>query len=536
MMEPCKTSISVAVLFVIATVLQVAAKAYPFHKFQKSLETKPGNILFIICDAMDGRLIGNDNTALTMEHINGRLVSNGVTFTNAYTNSPICCPSRSALWSGLHTHITESWNNFKGLPDSFPTWKDSLDAGGYDTKILGKTDYTSGDHSVSNRVEAWTRDVNFTLAQEGRPTPVLVGDEETRRIELSDWKNVDKAKEWLKNRTPSQDKPFLLYIGINLPHPYKTSQEGPHAGGSTFKTSPYWLKHVDMSKVTIPKWTPLDEMHPVDYYETATKNCTSHFTEDEIRKVRAYYYGMCAEVDGMVGELLDQLDSSGFTNSTYIIFTSDHGDLAMEHRQFYKMSMYEGSSHVPLIVTSPTHKLNIKVKDPVSLVDIFPTLMDMAEILSPPGLNGSSLMPYLGMTTANQDRPDWVLSQYHGCNVNMSTYMLRMGDWKYVAFGNGNQVSPHLFNLAEGTDELYDYAAERPDIVNMMDIKLRTVIDYPQVSQQVKKYNKDSFMSWKKTLGDKYSETIANLRWFMDFQKDAKRNEQKIQEWLDAPM
>ncbi|XP_070543419.1 arylsulfatase K-like [Ptychodera flava] len=531
MMVGMITSLSVFFIMISSNI----AIQEPRHGITTTRGSHRRNVVFIICDAMDGRLVGNNESASEMSNINGRLVQNGVTFTSAYTNSPICCPSRSALWSGLYTHITQTWNNYKGLPKGYPTWKDYLDKAGYDTKILGKTDYTVGDHSLSNRVEAWTREVNFTLAQEGRPTPVLVGDEHTRRIKEEDWSNVDLAKDWLKSRTPG-GKPFLLYIGIVLPHPYKTTQEGPRAGGSTFKTSPYWLKKVDRSKITIPKWKPLDQMHPVDYYETATKNCTSNFTEDEILKIRAYYYGMCAEVDGMVGELLDTLDISGFSNSTSIIFTSDHGEMAMEHRQFYKMTMYEASSHVPLIITSPdkeTH--NTKVDDPVSLIDVYPTLMDITETSGPPGLNGTSLMPYLERRVAHHGRPHWVLSQYHGCNINMSTYMLRKGKWKYITYGNGFQVSPHLFNLDKDPDELLDYAETRKDIVMEMDKTLRTILDYPTVSKAVNKYNKESFVAWKNSLGDKYGATIANLRWFKDWQKDPKGNEQKIEEWLNSP-
>nr|XP_002732869.2 PREDICTED: arylsulfatase K-like [Saccoglossus kowalevskii] len=485
---------------------------------------------------MDGRLVGNNLTAVNMANINNRLVSHGVTFTNAYTNSPICCPSRSALWSGLYTHITHAWNNHEGLPADYPTWKIKLEKAGYDSKILGKTDYVSGRHTLSNRVEAWTRNVNFTLAQEGRPTPVLVGNKTTIRVKDVDWDNIDKAKDWLENRKSSKaTKPFLLYIGINLPHPYSTPGEGEHPGGSTFMTSPYWLQYVDMSKVTIPKWTPLDKMHPVDYYESATKNCTSHFTKDEIRKIRAYYYGMCAEVDGMVGEILDQLDSLGLTNTTQVIFTSDHGEMAMEHRQFYKMTMYEASSHVPLIITNPTvpSRQGVAVNDPVSLVDIFPTLMDMAAIHHPVGLNGTSLMPYLE-GKSHVKKPDWVLSQYHGCNVNMSAYMLRRQEWKYITYGNGKQVAPHLFNLDEDPDELHDYANERHDIIAEMDNKLRSIIDYADITNEVSRYNKESFSSWKTSIGDKYSDTIANLRWWKDWQKDPNGNEQRIEEWLKS--
>ena len=96
--------------------------------------------------------------------------------------------------------------------------------------------------SCSNRVEAWVRDVQFLLRQEGRPVTQLVGNMSTVRIMRKDWENTDKATEWIRQRAAPSHQPFALYLGLNLPHPYKTEALGPTAGGSTFLTSPYWLK------------------------------------------------------------------------------------------------------------------------------------------------------------------------------------------------------------------------------------------------------------------------------------------------------
>ncbi|XP_066272588.1 arylsulfatase K-like [Branchiostoma lanceolatum] len=495
------------------------------------------NIVFVICDSMDGRLIGQGpDSVVDLPNLN-YMVQNGVNFRNTYTNSPICCPSRSALWSGLHTHVTQSWNNYKGLPRNYPTWQVRLEQQGYHTQVYGKTDYVSGDHSESNRVEAWTRNVNFTLAQEGRPTPVLVGNSSTDRIQLKDWLSTDLASKWLLHDAPKQQKPWLLYLGLNLPHPYPTPSMGENPGGSTFMTSPYWLKKVDSSKVTIPKWLPFSQMHPVAYYSSATKNCTSDFTREEIMKIREYYYGMCAETDAMLGQVLDALKASGQTDSTYVFFTSDHGELAMEHRQFYKMSMYEASAHVPMVLTGPDVPAGKALDDLTSLVDVFPTFMDIANATKSPALNGTSLLPLLKDSADRQERPDWVLSQYHGCNVNMSTYMLRTGSLKYITFGDGpNQVSSQLFDLDEDPDELHNLAKERPDLVRQLDDKLRELVDYPAVTREVQEYNRESFSAWKAKLGSRYKDEIANLRWWKDWQKDPQGNEERIEEWLNQPI
>ncbi|KAK5871605.1 hypothetical protein PBY51_004476 [Eleginops maclovinus] len=282
--------------------------------------TRP-NIVMVMSDAFDGRLTFDPGSKVVQLPYVKYLRELGTTFLNAYTNSPICCPSRAAMWSGQFVHLTQSWNNYKCLDANATTWMDLLEENGYVTKSMGKLDYTSGSHSVSNRVEAWTRDVQFLLRQEGRPVTQLVGNTSTVRIMRKDWENTDKAAQWIHQRAASSHKPFALYLGLNLPHPYKTESLGPPAGGSTFLTSPYWLKKVSSELITVPKWLPVDAMHPVDYYSTFTKNCSGVFTVEEIKNIRAFYYAMCAEADAMLGQVISALRETDLLNNTVVIFT-----------------------------------------------------------------------------------------------------------------------------------------------------------------------------------------------------------------------
>ncbi|XP_032819817.2 arylsulfatase K [Petromyzon marinus] len=313
------------------------------------------NIVLVVCDSMDGRLVTAPRPPVPLPWIE-RLAAAGAAFATAYTNSPVCCPSRAALWSGLHTHVTAAWNNHKCLPPGYPTWLDRLRAeAGYTTAVFGKTDFTSGGHSLSNRVEAWTRGVpGLLLRQEPRPRAELVGSERTRRVQLRDWNNTDRAVRWIRDVAPGR-APFALYLGLNLPHPYKTPSAGPDAGSSTFRTSPHWLHRVRRGAVVVPRWLPRDEAHPCDAYATFVKNCSGPFADDEVIAVRAAYYAMCAETDAMLGAVVRALGAAGFhlRGDTYVAFTCDHGELALEHRQYYKMSMYEGSARVPLVIAGP---------------------------------------------------------------------------------------------------------------------------------------------------------------------------------------
>ncbi|XP_007426028.2 arylsulfatase K, partial [Python bivittatus] len=202
------------------------------------------NVVMVMCDSFDGRLTfhpENETVALPFITLMRR---QGSLFLNAYTNSPICCPSRAAMWSGLFTHLTESWNNFKGLDPNYTTWMDLMENKGYYIKKYGKLDYTSGHHSLSNRVEAWTRNVDFLLQQEGRPVAKLIGNKTYIRVMQKDWKVTDEATTWIKNEATKLSQSFVLYLGLNLPHPYPSPSSGENYGASTFLTSPYWLQRV----------------------------------------------------------------------------------------------------------------------------------------------------------------------------------------------------------------------------------------------------------------------------------------------------
>ncbi|XP_048359586.1 arylsulfatase K isoform X2 [Sphaerodactylus townsendi] len=439
------------------------------------------NVVVVMCDSFDGRLTfypGNETVILPFINLMKR---DGSLFLNAYTNSPICCPSRAAMWSGLFNHLTESWNNFKGLDPNYTTWMNLMEKHGYYTQKYGKIDYTSGHHSLSNRVEAWTRNVDFLL-----------------------------------------------------------QQEGENHGASTFLTSPYWLERVKYKAIRIPKWSPFSELHPVDYYSSYTKNCTGKFTQKEIRDIRAHYYAMCAETDAMLGEIISALNETGLLKNTLIIFTADHGELAMEHRQFYKMSMYEASSHIPLLIMGPSIKSQ-HISGVVSLVDIYPTLLDAARIPIPKNLSGYSLLPLILEKTENnipprKQHPGWVLSEFHGCNVNSSTYMLRTGKWKYIAYSDDHSVSPQLFDLSADPDELTNVATKFPKMTQSLNRKLHSIIDYPKVSALVEQYNKQEFIKWKHSVEQNYSDILANLRWHQDWKKHPKKYEYEIDKWIKGNM
>mmetsp|Transcript_6080 Transcript_6080/g.15015 ORF Transcript_6080/g.15015 Transcript_6080/m.15015 type:complete len:212 (+) Transcript_6080:1-636(+) len=160
----------------------------------------------------------------------------------------------------------------------------------------------------------------------------------------------------------------------------------------------------------------------------------------------------------------------------------------MEHRQVWKNSMYEASSRVPMVISGPNIPKGKVVSTLVSLLDVYPTLLDMVTAPHPSFLQGYSLLP-LAMGH-RQSRPDYIVSQYHSNMGNTGSFMIRQGPWKYIAFGNTlpayKNYEPQLFDVDTDPEELKDVAASTPDVASRLDGLLRSVVDYQVVDKEVK--------------------------------------------------
>ena len=438
------------------------------------------NIILLQPDSWDGRVLGYlGHPAMRRATPNlDRLAARGTAFRNAYTSHPVCCPSRANMWSGRYTQHVESWNNHKGLSETDRTFKSYLETAGYRFASkeggFGKHDYLSGGHTMFNRVVEWTAPANIRLPQFRMARPEVIP--EDKEPHQSDWTRVEEARRFVRQEA-KRGSPFFLYVGLSLPHP-------------PFVTKRKWLDLVESGAISVP---PEDEeVHPVMSYQRISKDWQHGFSPDAVRKTRAIYYAMCAETDSMVGAIVDEVERLGLAGNTYIVVTSDHGENNMEHRQYYKMNMYESSARVPLVVCGPGVRRGLVLDNIVSLVDLFPTLLEMGGVAPPAGIDGESLMPLL-TGRSNRSR-NWAYAMYSGCSANTSMFMLRDGDWKYIAYPG---YRPQLFNLREDPEEVSNLAARSPEVLSGMDKKLRAVVDCDEVHGRVLAYDRASFRAWR---------------------------------------
>lgn len=488
------------------------------------------NIIFIHAESLDGRKLGcMGHPALLKATPNiDQLSREGVLFQNAYTNCPVCNPSRASMWTGKYPNYRNCWNNHEGLRDNVRTFRDTFISSGYRTAAIGPLDFKYGKHSIRDRIGSWTRSAMIHRPISRTPFQKVVADGEAY---IQDWQWIQKALNEL-HEAKSDERPFWLYLTTGLVHPPFIAEQ----------------RHMDLIEkegIDIPTLMELEETkHPAITYQRVTKNCDKRFSENLVRQIRHIYFAMIAALDEMVGRVMQMVDDMGFTDSTYVVFSSDHGEMAGDQNQILKRNMYEASARVPLIVKGPGIRVGEIVEKPVSLVDLYPTFMDMANISykkfsGRPGysetLDGESLMPQL--TGVDDIKRDWVMCEYHGDRACTGTFMIRKENWKYVKHMG---FESELFNLENDPNEIYNLAVERLDVASKMEATLTSVFDCEAIDLRAKIYDREQFVKWRNEakLEGSYRDTMAQVYSGFDQQSIEEispwesDDEDKIEEWL----
>jgi choline-sulfatase len=496
----------------------------------------PPNIIFLQTDSMDGRLL--DSTSdyylkLKSDGFKSLLVDNGANFIRQYTNSPQCVPSRTSMMTSRYVHELWTTNNGQGLARStltgkldsscVSTWNastcelfanrqninatllDVMRMAGYQLHVFGRFDtgagilddypHASGDgfHEGAN-LETLGRGSGLIGKQGADPLSTTSLDDPEPYPD--DMAHTELVLEWLRNNEPPKagEKPLFLWLGLLDPHP-------PYVTNST------WEDHVNQSAIDTPPKTPVESMHPFDYFQTRAKGCDNPYTDADIKKMRSAYWGACAEALGLLESVLTLARKRGFLNNTFVVYTSDHGEMSLEHLQVLKNSMYEPSSRVPLIITpfgvpDLPHVAASVIQTPTSLVDLLPTLAELAAYKLPFEVRGQSLVPFLKGTATPDSHKAFAAMQYHSNFAQTGSFALRQGDLKLITFGhswpwfNATTFPPLLFNLTADPFELTNIAPGNPAVVSSMVATLEqefgvslAQIDQMQMTDNLELYN-----------------------------------------------
>ncbi|MEM7213603.1 MAG: sulfatase-like hydrolase/transferase, partial [Pseudomonadota bacterium] len=276
----------------------------------------------------------------------------------------------------------------------------------------------------------------------------MIGPGETDYIRF-DRRVTEEACHWLSN---APDTPWCTFVSYLSPHyPLIVPQEfyalyDPEAFESSAEGCPD---------------------HPILHEIVGFFDHDPYFTPHTRGIARAAYFGLCSFLDAQVGQVLKALDKSGQADDTLVIFTSDHGEMLGEKGFWTKSTMYESAACIPLIAAGPGTDACVIRDDPVSLIDLAPTICDALGVSSD-GFSGEHLL-----TPPSEDRT--VLSEYHdgGCSVGIT--MARWGHWKYVHFAQGH--APQLFDLSADPAETQDLATSHPEIATEGRDRLHAIFD-----------------------------------------------------------
>lgn len=427
-------------------------------------KTQKPNILLIMADQLAARYLGTYGHPLVKTPNLSRLAKEGVVFENCYSTSPLCAPARATVMNGLLPSRTSVYDNAAEFPSAIPTWAHYLRMQGYQTCLSGKMHFVGPDqlHGLEERLTTdiypadfgWTPD--WRLKQERidwwyhNMTSVLQPGiaEISNQLEFDDDVAFQAIRKLYDYARFTPEKPFAMLTSFTHPH-------DPYAARKKF-----WNLYKD-EEIDLPAtpYMPREKLDPHSqrlYDVSAMDDYT--VTEADIRAARHGYYANISYIDDLVGQLISTLEATGQLENTIIMFTSDHGDFLGERGLWYKMSYLEPSAHVPLIVWNPKSIKTRRVKEPVSLADILPTMAELGGTtkLARP-VDGRSLVPLLHGAAEDPQATTW--GEYLAEGAVAPMYMLRRGPWKFIH----TPTDPdQLFNLVDDPQETNNLAATHP--------------------------------------------------------------------------
>ncbi|MEA2064628.1 MAG: sulfatase-like hydrolase/transferase [Gemmatimonadota bacterium] len=404
---------------------------------------KRPNILIIISDQLAQRAVGAYGDSQQRTPNIDSLASSGVRFSNAYTNCPLCQPSRASFWTGRLPHetgVTSNGMNYPvpPVPETMPTLGDIFTTGRYEAVNFGKR-HDAGALRGFNLVDQKEMELEAPAAW-----PVNYDSKE-------DLYATDKCVEFLETR---REKPFIAVASLNNPHNI-CGWVGHNAG-----------VHQD---VPVPEGDlpPLPDNFEIDDFQTRPLPvqyiCCSHrrleqasrWNETNYRHYLAAYYHYLGLVDTHIGRILEALYSTPAGRDTLVVFFSDHGDGMASHRMVSKqVSFYEETTRIPFVFSGAgVVGKDVVVDRPlVSLLDLAPTLCDFAGLDAPDDLLGRSMLPWIRGGNPGQWH-ECVTSQWQtewGYTVSPGR-MIRTGRYKYTRYLEGD--GQELYNIVEDPGE-----------------------------------------------------------------------------------
>ncbi len=449
-------------------------------------ERRP-NVLIVMYDQLTPDALGCYGNTLVHSPTIDALAATGVVFDAAYSNSPLCTPARYCMMTGQLPSATRGYDNAAYLASTIPTFAHYLRVGGYRTVLSGKMHFVGPDQlhgfesrrtpdiypadfgwtpdwrAAEERIDWWYHNMDsVTAAGVAEVTNQLLFDDEVGFQAVRALHDLARADD---------DRPFLMVASFTHPHdPYVTRQQ-------------YWDRYegVDIALPSVGAGDVADDPHS-SRLRAAVDMGKSAVTDDHVRRARRAYYGNVSYVDEWTQRLTSTLDALGLRDDTIVVLLADHGDMLGERGLWYKMNFFEGSARIPLVVHAPQRFAARRVADPVSLVDVLPTLIGLTstkvDIVEP--LAGSSLV---ALCNGDENERE-VVGEYMAEGSVAPIVMIRRGGLKYV---HCPADPDQLYDLATDPHELRNLASDPAwtSTVNELQAEVAQRWDMPALSAEV---------------------------------------------------
>jgi iduronate 2-sulfatase len=465
---------------------------------------KRPNIVFISIDDLGPNLGAYDNKYIVSPNID-EFANNGMTFRSTYCQAAVCAPSRASLMTGFRPDSTRVWHlgdKFRKIHPKIVTMPQHFGKHGYHTVCIGKIFHNYMPDSVSwnepdlrpaqySRKEWLKRDGEtfYVNAETGRKQKI----ERDRRVAkrpnyyADGWNNgpawemedvhdtlyYDGAQTELAKRTLSRlaksEQPFFMALGYFRPHlPFAVPKK-------------YWdFYHKDSLPLArnafIPKYSPvmtMNSMYELRGYDgfSNLKHPSEHvMNEDTARILKQGYYASVSYVDALFGQVIQQLKDLDIYDNTIIVLWGDHGWKLGEHNGWCKQSNYNIDIHVPMIISSPNQLNRGKQTFGITeLIDMYPSLCELAGIEPPENLQGTSFVPLI--ENPNRVWKKAAFSQFHRRpkvspdGKRYMGYSMKTKDYHYVEWYYWNNTTKERGDFV--INELYDSRRDPDENINI---------------------------------------------------------------------
>ncbi|MFK7805442.1 MAG: choline-sulfatase, partial [Anaerolineae bacterium] len=452
--------------------------------------TTPPNILFIQTDQLTALALSSYGNSICKTPNLDKLAADGVVFVRAICNYPLCSPSRFSMLTGQLASQVGAFDNGCEFPAGQPTFVHYLRQMGYQTALSGKMHFVGPDqlHGYEERLTAdiYPADFQWTASWGESETPDFVTDARivthagpcanSVQIEYDNLVTFQAQQKLTKiaqdKQSKTDERPFFLTVSYTHPHdPFLCSAEHYHR-----------YDDVEIDLPSVPK-LPNNQQDPHSYRIMNNSGLLDgEFSEDQHRNARQGYYGAISYIDDQVGQLLKTLKQIKLDQNTVIIFTSDHGEMLGERGLWKKSHFFESALRVPLIMHGRNLPKGKRVSTLASLIDLFPTILSMAnnghlpDLIEP--IEGADLTLYFD----EEDDDRLIAAEYLGENALAPMLMVRQGDYKYL---HSEGYLTMLFHVGDDPLELNNLAGLGLPIEVELSAVIKQRWNSKELSQQI---------------------------------------------------